>query len=108
MNSGQRGTGEQECRGATGLIANEPNKDSIFVSMLLVRGHSHFNLFINGRREVELGEGLPFFGRTDAVIGQLLHRHSVNAFRLPDPVVHLPKHKGNGVSPAAQQLFPKC
>lgn len=25
------------------------------------------------------------------MIGQLLHGHSVNAFRLPDPVVHLQK-----------------
>lgn len=26
------------------------------------------------------------------MVGQLLHGHSVNAFRLPDPVVHLKKH----------------
>lgn len=107
MNGGQRGTGEKERHGATGLIANEPNKDSSFLSMLLVKGHSHFNLFINGCREVELGKRLPFFGRADAVVGQLLHRHSVNAFRLPDPVVHLQKHQGNGVSRAVQQLFSK-
>lgn len=103
MTGGQRGPGE---KGRRGLMANEPNKDSSSIGML-VKGHSHFNLFINGGREVELGKRLPFFGRADAVIGQLLHRHSVNAFRLPDPVVHLQKHKGNGVSRAVRQLFSK-
>lgn len=59
---------------------------------LNLKGHSHFDLFINGCREVELGEGLPFFRCADAVIRQLFHRHSVNAFRVPDPVVHLQRH----------------
>ncbi len=30
-------------------------------TLRVLRGHSHFDLFINGRREVELGKGLPFF-----------------------------------------------
>lgn len=98
----------KERHAATGLTAIEPDLNSIVIGMLLIKGHSHFNLFINGRREVELGKGLPFFGRADAVIGQLLHRHSVNAFRLPDPVVHLQKHEGKAVSGAEHQLFSKC
>lgn len=28
---------------------------------LHLKGHSHFDLFINGCRKVELGKGLPFF-----------------------------------------------
>lgn len=52
-------------------------------------GGSHFNLFVNGRGKVELGERLPFLRSADAVIGQLLHGHPVDAFRVPDPVVHL-------------------
>lgn len=35
------------------------------------------------------------------MIGQLLHGHSVNAFRLPDPVVHL--HKDTREKESAQQ-----
>lgn len=54
-----------------------------------LKGHSHFNLFINGCRKIELGKGLPFFWCADAVIRQFFHRYSVDAFRLPDPVVHL-------------------
>lgn len=62
MNAGQQGTGgEEERHRATGLIRNEPTQDSMSTRKLLVRGHSHFNLFINGCREVELGKGLPFF-----------------------------------------------
>lgn len=61
MNVGQRGTGEEEEHRATGLIMNEPNQDSMSIRKLLVKGHLHFNLFINGCREVELGKGLPFF-----------------------------------------------
>lgn len=45
----------------TGMIANEPNQASVFICKPLVNDHSHFNLFINWRREVELGQGLPFF-----------------------------------------------
>lgn len=55
------------------------------------RGSSRFNLFVNGRGKVELSESLPFLRSADAVVGQLLHGHPVDAFRVPDPVVHLQK-----------------
>lgn len=57
------------------------------------RRRSHFDLFVNGRREVELSEGLPLLRSADAVVGQLLHGHPVDAFRVPDPVVHLRRAK---------------
>lgn len=70
--------------------------------------HSRFNLLINGCRKVELGKSLPFLRCADAVIGQFFHCHSVNAFRVPDPVVHLQRHKGISVRVTEQELVFKC
>lgn len=69
------------------------------------RGSSRFNLFVNGRGKVELSESLPFLRSADAVVGQLLHGHPVDAFRVPDPVVHLVKIDGSGSKVEAGAAF---
>ena len=50
---------------------------------------SQFNFFAEAHREVEAHEALPLLRSTDAMVGQLLHGHPVNALRVTDSVVHL-------------------
>ena len=51
--------------------------------------HSQLYLLVDGRGQVELGQGLPLLRGADAVVRELLHGDPVDALRMADPVVHL-------------------
>lgn len=52
-------------------------------------GPSQFDLLAEAHGQAEAHEVLPLLGRADAVVGQLLHRHPVDALGMADSVVHL-------------------
>lgn len=52
-------------------------------------GNSQLHLLAEAPGQREAHEALPLLGGADAVVGQLLHGHAVDALRVADPVVHL-------------------